>query len=104
MTQKNNMQTQHFVFGTQISFRTLGILQEADVKGEIKKTKVYECRKRCRVGRASVHEDPFRERPSTLTNEESIERVLNVVRSDGRKCKQRNKPPSPTTPWGCSEM
>jgi transposase len=51
----------------------------------MKPTQVYEWHKSFRDGRASVNDDPRCGRPSTSTNDEDIERVRNVVRSDRGK-------------------
>jgi histone-lysine N-methyltransferase SETMAR len=64
---------------------TLRMLEKAYGKAAMKKTQVYKWHKRFRDGRASVNDDPRSGRPSTSTNDNNIERVRNVVRSDWRK-------------------
>lgn len=64
---------------------TLRMLGEAYGKKAMKKTQVYQWHKRFRNGRASIHDDPRSGRPSTSTNYDNVERVRNVMQSDGRK-------------------
>jgi hypothetical protein len=58
------------------------MLEEAYDKAEMKNTQVYGRHKRFRDGRASVNDDPLCRRPSTPTNDDSIECLRNVVRND----------------------
>jgi hypothetical protein len=61
------------------------MFEEAYGTAAMVKTQVYEWHQRFRDSRASVNDDPCCGRPSTEINDENIESVRNVVRSDKRK-------------------
>jgi hypothetical protein len=61
------------------------MFEEAYGTAAMEKTQVYEWHKCFRDGRASVNDGPCCGRPSTERNDENIESVCNVVRSDRRK-------------------
>jgi hypothetical protein len=61
------------------------MLEEAYGKAAMKNIRVYGWYKRCRDGRASANDGQGCGRPSTSTNDENIERLRKIVRSDPRK-------------------
>jgi hypothetical protein len=61
------------------------MLEEACGKAEMKKTQVYEWHKHFRDGHVNATDNPLCRQLSDSTNDETIESVCNVVRSDRRK-------------------